>query len=97
MPHPSGRLFQTTAGKGLGYVEQAEEHERDEAVSPVGGASEQGDPLAGNLVDDDKSRIVAAGFPGGNGCGGNAERDGEDDADDQGREKAGGDGWRKPA
>ena len=50
-----GQAFKLADGKGLGDVEEAEEDEGDEGVTPVGGAEEQGDPLAGDLVDDDES------------------------------------------
>ena len=56
MPQPSGRLFKLADGKGLGDVEEAEEDEGDEGVTPVGGAAEQGDPLAGDFVDDHELR-----------------------------------------
>ena len=42
-------------------------------MTPVGGAAEEGDPLAGDFVDDDKLRIVAAGLAGDDGGGGDAE------------------------
>jgi hypothetical protein len=42
-------------------------------VTPVEGAAEQGDPLAGDFVDDDELRVVAAAFAGNDGGGGDAE------------------------
>ena len=41
--------------------------QRDDAVAPVGGAAQQGDPLAGNFIDNDEFGIVAAAFTCGNG------------------------------
>ena len=79
-----GKLFKPADGKGLGDVEEAEENEGDEGVTPVGGAAEQGDPLAGDLVDDDELRIVTAGFAGDDGGGGDADQQRERDADEQG-------------
>src|ERR1035438_2440215 len=47
-----GQAFKLTDGKGLGDVEEAEENEGDQSVTPIEGAEEQGDPLSGNFVDD---------------------------------------------
>jgi hypothetical protein len=55
-------------------------------VTPVGGAEEEGDPLAGDFVDDYELGIVAAGFALDDGGGGNAEDEGEGDADEKGDE-----------
>jgi hypothetical protein len=41
-------------------------------VTPVG-VAEEGDPLAGDFVDDDELGVVAAGFAGDDGGGGDAE------------------------
>ncbi len=56
-------------------------------MAPVGGAEEQGDPLAGDFIDDDEAGVVAAGFAGGDGGGGDAEGDGEDDGGEQDEEQ----------
>ena len=69
-----GKALELADGKGLGDVEEAEEDESDEGVTPVDGAAEQGDPLAGDFVDDDEAGVVAAGLAGDDGGGGDAER-----------------------
>ena len=56
-------------------------------MTPVGGAAEEGDPLAGDLVDDHELRVVAAGFAGDDGGGGDAEDEREGDAGEQGEEQ----------
>ena len=56
-------------------------------MAPVEGAEEQGDPLAGDLVDDDELRVVAAGFAGDDGGGGDAEEERERDAGERGHEQ----------
>jgi hypothetical protein len=66
-------------GKGLGHVEETEENEGDQGVTPVKGAEEQGDPLTGYLVDDDELRVMKAGFAGDDGGGGDAEDKSERD------------------
>ena len=68
-----GEPFKLADGKWLGDVEEAKEDEGDEGVTPVGAAAEEGDPLAGDFVDDDELRVVAAGFAGDDGGGGDAE------------------------
>ncbi len=60
-------------GEGLGDVEEAEEDERDQGVAEVEGTEEQGDPLAGDFVDDDELRVVVSRFAGDDGRGGDAE------------------------
>ena len=67
-------------GEGLGDVEKAKEDECDEAVTPVGGAEEERDPLAGYFIDDDEAGVVAAALAGGDGGGGDAEDDGENNS-----------------
>ena len=57
-------------------------------VAPVEGAEEQGDPLAGDFVDDDELGVFAAGFAGDDGGGGDAEDDGEGDAGEEGDEES---------
>jgi len=53
-------------------VEEAEEDEGDDAVTPVSGAEEEGDPLACHFVDDDKAGVVAAALACGDGGSGYA-------------------------
>ena len=67
-----GKAFKTADWKGLSNVEEAEKDEGDKAVTPIGGAEEKRDPLAGYLVDDDKAGVVAAALAGGDGGGGDA-------------------------
>ncbi len=69
--------LQLTGGKRLGDVEEPEEDQGNQPVTPVGRAAQQGDPLAGDLVDDHESRIMPAAFASGDGGRGNAESDGQ--------------------
>src|ERR1035437_991785 len=78
-----GKLFELADGEGLGDVEYPEEEEGDQGVTPVGVAADEGDPLAGDLVDDDELGVLAAGFAGDNGGGGDAEQEGEGDSGQQ--------------
>jgi hypothetical protein len=66
-----------TDGERFGYVEEAKEEQGSEGMTPVGTAAEKGDPLAGDLVDDDEAGVVAAAFPGGDGGCGDAKKHGE--------------------
>src|ERR1035441_6590519 len=76
----SGEAFKLADRERFGDIEKAEEHEGDEGVLPVGRAEEQGDPLAGDFVDDDKLGVFAAGLAGDDGGGGDAEDEREGDA-----------------
>ena len=71
-----------TNGKRLPDIEDAEEEQGDENVLPVWmeNGAEEGDADAGDFVDDDKSWVFAAAFTGGNGSGGDTERNGQRDA-----------------
>ena len=80
-----GEFFELADGEGLGDIEETEEDEGDEGVTPVGVAAEEGDPLAGDFVDDDELGVVAAGFAGDDGGGGDAEEKREGDAERRGR------------
>ncbi len=53
-----GEALETADGEWLGDVEEAEEDEGDQGVTPIDGAEEEGDPLAGDFVDDDEAGIV---------------------------------------
>ena len=77
----AGQAFKAANGEGLGDVEEAKEDKGDEGVTPVEAAAEQGDPLADDLIDDDELRVLAAGFAGNNGGGGDAEDERDSDAD----------------
>ena len=77
-----GEIFKLADGEGFGDVEEAEENEGDQGVAQVEGAEEQGDPLAGDLVDDHELRVVAAGFAGDDGGGGDSEDDRECDGEE---------------
>ncbi len=70
MPVPAGRRSSWRTGGGLSDVEEAEEEEREEGVVPVGGDGDEGDELAGDLVDDDVAGVFAAGLAGDDGGGG---------------------------
>ena len=75
-----GEFFQLADGKGLVDVEEAKEQQRQENVLPVvrgPGEGEQGDPLAGDFVDDDEAGVFAAAFTGGDGGCGDSEADGK--------------------
>ena len=77
----TGKPLEAAHGKWLGYVEEAKECESDEAMTPIGGAEQQGDPLAGDFIDDDDLGIVAAAFALDDGGGGNSKEEGEEDSD----------------
>ena len=83
----AGKALEAAHGKWFGYVEEAKEYESDEAMTPIGGAEEQGDPLAGDFIDDYTLGIVATAFALDDGGGGNAEEEGEEDSDEKGNEK----------
>src|ERR1700722_8244941 len=83
----TGKALEAADGKWFGYVEEAEEDEGDETVTPIGGAEEQGDPLAGDFIDDDALGIVGAAFAFNNGGGGNSKEESEEDSDEQGDQK----------
>jgi len=75
-----GEILEPADGEGLGDIEEAKENEGDEGVTPVGAAAEEGDPLAGDFVDDYELGIVAAGLALDDGGRGNAEDEGEGDS-----------------
>ena len=83
----AGKALEAADGKWFDDVEEAKEHESDEAMTPIGGTEEQGDPLAGDFIDDDVLGIVAAAFALDDGGSGNAEEEGEEDSDEKGNEK----------
>ena|SRR5580698_3991598 len=83
----AGKALEAADGKWFDDVEEAKECESDQAMTPIGGAEEQGDPLAGDFIDDDALGIVAAAFAFDNRCSGNAEDEGEKDSDEKGDEK----------
>ena len=83
----AGKALETADGERLGYVEEAKEYESDEAVTPIGGAEKQGDPLAGDFIDDDALGIVAAAFALDHRGSGDAEEESEKDSDEQCDEK----------
>jgi len=90
-----GEILEPADGEGLGDIEEAKENEGDEGVTPVGAAAEEGDPLAGDFVDDYELGIVAAGFAGGDGGGGDAEEEREGDGGEQGQEQGLGGGMEE--
>jgi len=59
-----GEGFELADGPGFEDIEEAEEDEGEDGVGPVGGAEDQGEELAGYLVDDYEAGVFAAGFPG---------------------------------
>src|ERR1700733_14835748 len=59
-----GEAFELADGRRFENVEQAEENEGEGGVLPVGGDCDEGDELAGDLVDDDVAGIFAARFAG---------------------------------
>ena len=56
--------FELADGPGLEDVEEAEEEQGKECVSPIGWDGDEGDELAGDFVDDDVTRVFAARFVG---------------------------------
>ena len=70
--------FELPDGRRLEDVEGAKEDERECGMLPVGRDGDQGDELAGDLVDDDMAGIFAAGFAGNDGSGGYADQCGDD-------------------
>ncbi len=61
-------------------------------MPPVGWTAQKRDPLAGHFVDDYEAGIVASTFAGGDGGGGYAEGDGEDDSRNQRENESAGGG-----
>ncbi len=61
-------------GGGLRMSKSAEEEEGEGGVAPVGGDGDEGDELAGDLVDDDVAGVFAAGFAGDDGGGWDADQ-----------------------
>jgi hypothetical protein len=66
-----GEALEAANREWFGDVEEPEEEESEEAMTPVRRAKEQGDPLAGYFVDDHEAGVVTVTFPCGNGGGGN--------------------------
>src|ERR1700722_19334457 len=64
-----GKCFESANGRRLQNVEEAEEKERKQSVRPVRWDGDECDELAGDFVDDDKSRVLPAGLTG-DSCGG---------------------------
>src|SRR5580698_5142911 len=75
----AGKALEAAHREGFDDIEESEEDESDEAVTPIGGAEKQGDPLAGDLVDDYALGIVAAAFALDDRGSGNAEEESEED------------------
>ena len=73
-----GEGFELADGPGLEDVEEAEEDEGEDGVWPVGGAEDEGDELAGYLVDDDVAWVFAGGFAGYDGGGWDADESDDD-------------------
>jgi len=69
----AGQTFKLAGGKWLGDVKKAEKNEGYQGVTPPSRAAEQGDPLAGDLVNDHELRVLASGFAGDDGAGRDAE------------------------
>ena len=55
-----GKAFELADGGRFEDVEEAEEEEGEGGVLPVGGDGDEGDELAGYLVDDDVAGVFAA-------------------------------------
>ncbi len=72
------KAFELANGRRLEDVEGSEEYEGDCSVLPVGGDRDQGDELAGDLVDYDMSGIFAARFARDDGGGRYADQCGDD-------------------
>ena len=77
-----GEGFEAADGPGLPDVEEAEEEQVERGVMPVGGGEDEGEELAGYLVDDDVTGIFAAGFAGDDSGGGDADEGYEDCCDE---------------
>ncbi len=69
-----GESLELADGRGFEDVEEAEEEEGEGGVLPVGGDGDEGDELAGDLVDDDVAGVFAGGLAGDDGGGGDADR-----------------------
>ena len=57
---PAGQRLELADGPWFGDVEEAEEGECKECVRPVGAADNEREPLAGDFIDDDVTRVFAA-------------------------------------
>jgi hypothetical protein len=68
-----GEGFEFADGPGLEDVEEAEEKEVEEGVTPVGAGEDEGEELAGDFVDDDEGGVFAAGLAGDDGGGADAD------------------------
>ena len=90
-----GEGFEASDGPGLGDVEGAEEKEGDERVKPVGAHEDEGEELAGDLVDDDEAGVFAAGLAGDGSGGGDADEGDEDGGDECCDRQGGGGGGNK--
>jgi len=67
-----GEAFEAPNREGFCDVEEAKKNEGDKAVSPVGGAEEKSDPLAGYFIDDHEPGVVTAALTGSDGGSGDA-------------------------
>ena len=76
-----GEAFELADGGWFEDVKEAEEEEREDGVCPVGRAEDEGDELAGYLVDDDLAGVFAAGLAGDDGGGGDADQRDDDGSD----------------
>jgi hypothetical protein len=83
----AGKSLETAHGKWFDDVEEAKKYESDEAMTPIGWAEKQSDPLAGDFINDDALGIVAAAFALDDRGSGNAEEESEEDSDEKGNEK----------
>jgi hypothetical protein len=74
-----GEPFEAADWPGLEDVEETEEDEAKDGECGCGGESNEGEELAGYLVDDDVTWVFASGLAGDDGCGGDT-----DEGDDYG-------------
>lgn|GEM_PF-6741916 len=72
----TGKALEAAYRKWFDDVEEAKEYESDEAMTPIDGTEKQGDPLAGDFIDDDALGIVSTAFALDSGGSGNAEEEG---------------------
>ena len=59
-----GEALELADRRRLGDVEEAEEEQGKQGVGPVGGEADEGDELAGDLVDDDVAGVFSERFAG---------------------------------
>ena len=69
-----GEAFELADGWGFDDVEESEEEQGERGMAPIGGDGDQGDELAGDLVDDDMAWVLTARFAGDDGGGGDADK-----------------------